>query len=118
MIIKSRSEGRVCGSGAHASWSGVEGSFEIYEKSVNATCGNIELYNVHFDVPFIGDNKFDVVTVKESERWEAYEIKVSRGNMSANKLPLVALHISDSEQEKLRIQQAIEDQSIDAQMQF
>lgn len=112
MLIRAGSDGRVCGSGAQGSWSGVEGSFKIYEKGANET-DNVELYNVHFDVPFIGDNKFDVVVVKQSPRWKAYEIVVSRGNMDGNKLPNVALHISHSQQEKFRLEQARDDKLTD-----
>lgn len=94
---------RICGSGRQGSWSGVEGSFEIYVKPLNKECAEFELYKVDFVVPFLGRNKLNVKPTKMSAKHHAFSFELEKGDMYGNNLRDVRLIISLSREEREKI---------------
>lgn len=88
-MIEPNKKGKVCACGRYWSWSGTEGKFKIMEKSSSDEHADVELFEVHFKVPFgTSKNVLNVTATNKTARSRLFGYECFAGDLEeSRKLP-------------------------------
>lgn len=94
-VIEPNKTGKVCACGLKWALWGTEGKFKIMEKSSSDEHADVELFEVHFSVPFgMGKNVLDVTATNKTARSRLFRHQFFAGDLDkSRKLPDVGILI-------------------------